>query len=280
MSKVIKRLLTFFIGIPLILAIVFLDFQNHLAMNIVIVTFGTLGCNELYNMLSTQSKMFPRWLLLTFSFLILASAYLFNLIGIDMILNIWVMIFEIIILMAIECLSAKTFEDSVKKIAFGGLALFYTGFMPTLISYITFIPVNATYYLVLFFLISFLTDSFAWFFGVLFGKNNRGFIAASPNKSIVGFAGGILATLIVSILVKIIFPEVFVGGYWKIVVVSIATSLAAIIGDLAESVIKRSTGIKDSGNLIPGRGGVLDSIDSLLIAGPVYYLCIYFLYLV
>lgn len=280
MSKVIKRLLTFFIGIPLILAIVFLEFKNHLAMNIVIITFGTLGANELYNMLSTQSKMFPRPLLLILNFLILASAYLFNLIGIDMILNIWVMIFEIMILMAIESLGAKTFEDSVKKIAFGALTLFYTGFMPTLISYITFIPENATYYLVLFFLISFLTDSFAWFFGVLFGKNNRGFIAASPNKSIVGFIGGILATLVVSILVKLIFPQVFTGPYWKIIVVSVATSLAAIVGDLAESVIKRSTGIKDSGNLIPGRGGVLDSIDSLLIAGPVYYLCIYFLYLV
>lgn len=280
MNKVVKRLLTFFIGIPLILGFVFFDYKSHLALNILIVVFGLLGTNEMYTMLSNQTKQFPKLLLMVFNFLILSSAYLFNLLGIDMILNIWVMIFEIIVLLAIECLSSKTFEDSVKKICFASFTLFYAGFMPTLIAYITFIPENATAFLVLFFLISFLTDSFAWLFGILFGKNNRGYIAASPNKSIVGFLGGIFATLFCSFLLSIWFPQYIPGPFWKIAIVSIATSLAAIVGDLAESVIKRSVGCKDSGNLIPGRGGVLDSIDSLLIAGPVYYLCIYFLFLV
>lgn len=280
MSKVIQRLLTFFIGVPLVLAMVLFDYKNHLLLNLVICLFGILGTNELYTMLSKQSKMFPKWLLISFVFIIHLSAYLFNLIGIDMILNIWVMIFEIIILLAIESLTAKTFEESAKKLAYGAFTLFYTGFMVTLISYITFIPENATLFLVLFFMITFFTDSFAWFFGILFGKNNRGFIAASPNKSIVGFVGGILTTLISALVLKYFFPTVFFGPYWKMAIVSIGTSFGAIVGDLAESVIKRSCAIKDSGSLIPGRGGILDSIDSLLIAGPIYYLCIYFLYLV
>lgn len=279
MSKVIKRLLTFFIGIPLVLALVMVEYKNHLAMNAVIVLFAILGSLEVQNMLSKQSKMFPKWLLTTFVAIIPLMAYIFTLINIDMILTIWILIFEVIILMGIESLSQKTFEDSAKKISFAALTLFYTGFMPTLISYITFIPNNSSYFLALFFIIVFMTDSFAWLFGVLFGKGTRGFVAASPNKSLVGFIGGVLGTLIVSVLIKMIFPQVFIGAYWKIIVISLFTSFGAIIGDLIESVIKRSCDVKDSGTLIPGRGGVLDSIDSIIIAGPIFYLCVYYLYL-
>lgn len=279
MSKVVQRLLTFFIGIPLILAIIMIEAYNHIAMNLVIFVFALLGSLELHNMLSKQSKMFPKWILSIFVVLLLILSYVFNLVGIDMILTIWVLIFEIIILMAIECFSQKTFEDSVKKLSFASLILFYTGFMPTLISYITFIPANSTYYVALFFIIVFMTDSFAWLFGVLFGKSTRGIVAASPNKSLVGFIGGVLGTLAVSVLIKVIFPEVFAGPYWKMIVLSLMTSFGAIIGDLVESVIKRSCDVKDSGYLIPGRGGILDSIDSLIIAGPIFYLFIHFLYL-
>ena len=109
---------------------------------------------------------------------------------------------EIIILFSIEGLFSKTFENSTKKLSFSILILFYCGFMITLLSYIAFIPQYATYYLVLFFIQVFMTDSFAWFFGVLFGKNNRGLFAASPNKSIVGFIGGIFGSIVCSLILK------------------------------------------------------------------------------
>ncbi|MCQ2589702.1 MAG: phosphatidate cytidylyltransferase [Treponema sp.] len=280
MSKTVKRLLTFFIGIPLVLGLVLLEYRNHLALNFVIAVFALLGSLELYNIFSKQAELFPKWLISLFTVSLPIFAYIFNQLNIDMILTIWIMIFEIIFLMGIESLTAKTFENSLKKIAFSALILFYVGFMPTLISYITFIPNNSTYFIILFLLIVFMTDSFAWFFGILFGKGTRGYIAASPNKSLVGFIGGILTTLILAIGMKHLFPQVFVGPHWKMIVISLATSFAAIVGDLIESVFKRSSEIKDSGNIIPGRGGILDSIDSLIIGGPVFYLCIHFLYLV
>ena len=62
------------------------------------------------------------------------------------------------------------------------------------------------------------------------------------------------------------------------VILALITTLAAIVGDLIESVFKRSLNIKDSGNIIPGRGGILDSTDSILIAAPIFYIGIYFIY--
>ena len=124
-----------------------------------------------------------------------------------------------------------------------------------------------------------MTDSGAWFFGVLFGKSTRGFFKASPNKSLVGFFGGIITAIACGILFKFIFPTVFFGSIWKIVLVSFTTALAAIIGDLIESVFKRSLGVKDSGTIIPGRGGLLDCLDSLILGAPIFYIGIHFLYL-
>jgi phosphatidate cytidylyltransferase len=109
------------------------------------------------------------------------------------------------------------------------------------------------------------------------GKNNRGIIKASPNKSILGFIGGFLGSIAVGILAYFIFFDIF-GHLLKMIILGFITALAAIIGDLAESVMKRSAQIKDSGNVIPGRGGILDSIDSIIFAAPAYYITIQFLF--
>ena len=121
-------------------------------------------------------------------------------------------------------------------------------------------------------------DSFAWFFGILFGKSTRGFVAASPNKSLVGFIGGIIGSLGCGFVLKYFFPAAISISNLNLVILGIITSVSAIIGDLIESVFKRSCDIKDSGNLIPGRGGVLDSIDSVVIAAPIFYIGYNFLF--
>ena len=122
------------------------------------------------------------------------------------------------------------------------------------------------------------TDSLAWFFGMLFGKKNRGLIKASPNKSIAGFVGGVFGTIIVVFIITRFIPlfnQYFSHiSNFEIFFITFITSLFAIIGDLIESVFKRSANIKDSGNLIPGRGGILDSVDSMLLAAPVFYLLV------
>ncbi len=277
MSKVCKRLLTFFIGIPLVLLIVFFDFGNHLLLNVIVSIFSLLAANEFYNMLSPKSKLFPKPLILIETIILPLSAYVFVLTDISLNVSSWLFTFEVFVFMAIECFSAKDFKDSINKIAFSALIVFYCGFMITFITKMTVLK-NAVYFIALYFLLVFICDSAAWFFGILFGKNNRGIVAASPNKSLIGFIGGIVAAIASGFLFKFFFPEILPGSYWKILVVSFVTAIAGITGDLVESVFKRSCEVKDSGNIIPGRGGVLDSIDSLLIAAPIYYISVHFLF--
>jgi phosphatidate cytidylyltransferase len=129
--------------------------------------------------------------------------------------------------------------------------------------------------ILVFLLMVFANDSLAWAAGMLFGKGNRGIIAASPNKSIAGFIGGLIAAVLAGIGGAYFLPGAFVSRYLHPVfaggLLGFLTGAAGSLGDLAESALKRSSGIKDSGALIPGRGGVLDSIDSVALAAPVFY---------
>jgi len=135
---------------------------------------------------------------------------------------------------------------------------------------------EASVVIMVYFLVVFLNDSAAWAAGMLLGKNNKGYVAASPTKSLAGFIGGLSASLLTGIAAPLFFP----GAFTPKVIPSVAagallglvTGCAAILGDLGESALKRSASVKDSGTLIIGRGGALDSIDSLALAAPVYYI--------
>ena len=129
---------------------------------------------------------------------------------------------------------------------------------------------NATWYILLFFLLVFSSDTFAFFCGMAFGRSNKGIIKVSPNKSIAGFIGGLLVPSVFGALSAILFPEVFAYGAAKGFILGLGTAALGVVGDLIESSFKRSAEVKDSGTLIPGRGGILDSVDSIIMAAPVY----------
>ncbi|MCR4734634.1 MAG: phosphatidate cytidylyltransferase [Treponema sp.] len=277
MNKVVSRLFTFFIGVPLVLFIVFFDYMNHLPLNIALSIFSVIGSNELYQMLEKKKKLFPKEFILISTALLTYIAYAFILCGRSLEITPWIFTIEVVLFMGAEVFSAKTFEHSISKIAYSSFIVFYCGFMMTFISRMTVLP-NSKYIISLFLIFVFMCDSAAWFFGILFGKNNRGIIAASPNKSIVGFIGGILGSIASGLVFKLIFPEIITCSYINLIFIGLLTALAGIVGDLIESVLKRSCDVKDSGKLIPGRGGVLDSIDSILVAAPVFYIAYTFLF--
>lgn len=115
-----------------------------------------------------------------------------------------------------------------------------------------------------------LADSGAYFVGRKLGKNKLA-PAISPGKTIEGAAGGIVIAMIFSVIVMFCLPVSF-NGWQKIafILMSLIAAMLSIAGDLYESLIKRHAGVKDSGNLFPGHGGVLDRIDGL-IAGSTFF---------
>ncbi len=167
---------------------------------------------------------------------------------------------------------SKPFEKSIQRVCSAVFVIFYPGLLLSFISAMTRWP-SASNIIAVFLLMVFLCDSLAWLFGILFGKGNRGFVPASPNKSIVGFIGGLIAATAAGFLAFKLFPSAFGKSLNGSLITGFCTGLAAIVGDLIESIFKRSAEVKDSGALILGRGGILDSIDSILFAAPVFYLC-------
>jgi phosphatidate cytidylyltransferase len=111
-------------------------------------------------------------------------------------------------------------------------------------------------------------DTAAYYAGRAFGRHKLAPIV-SPGKSWEGAAASVLG----SVLFGVIYLEYFVKNlnWWQIVILAVAGNIAGQFGDLAESAIKRGAGLKDSGNLLPGHGGMLDRVDSNLFTLPVVY---------
>jgi phosphatidate cytidylyltransferase len=113
-------------------------------------------------------------------------------------------------------------------------------------------------------------DSGAYFAGRAFGKHKLA-PTISPGKSIEGVFGGFLACLILSYFAAAYFRT---SNDVTFIALSLFVAFISVYGDLFESLIKRRAGVKDSGNILPGHGGMLDRIDSLIAAGPVFVACL------
>lgn len=111
------------------------------------------------------------------------------------------------------------------------------------------------------------TDSGAYFIGRAFGKRKL-WPEISPNKTVEGFFGGITCAVIVAVLFLLFSETINDIGIVYFIIVTIILSIFGQIGDLVESAFKRYYNVKDSGNLLPGHGGILDRFDSLLFVLP------------
>ncbi|QVQ51688.1 phosphatidate cytidylyltransferase [Spiractinospora alimapuensis] len=122
--------------------------------------------------------------------------------------------------------------------------------------------------LIVFIIVTIASDIGGYFAGIFFGRHKMA-PTISPNKTWEGFAGSMLTCVVAGVLSVVLLLD---GAYWAGIVLGAAVCVAAILGDLIESVIKRDTGVKDMGSFLPGHGGLLDRLDSLLVAGPVAWL--------
>lgn len=125
------------------------------------------------------------------------------------------------------------------------------------------------YFIIIPFVMAFLSDTGAYFAGKYLGKHKLAPVI-SPNKTVEGVIGGVLGAILGMLIYGLILDLAFgfTVNYLYAVLYGLIGSVAAVFGDLCFSVIKRQTGIKDYGNLIPGHGGILDRFDSMMIVGP------------
>ena len=176
--------------------------------------------------------------------------------------NIW--IFSVSILSICLLSFYEWIKNDFKNNYFGFLLIFNFGFWSI---FYAVIDNSAFVFYALIILNTALFDSFAYLVGSNFGKT---YIAKgiSPNKTLEGFIGGLIASVSLGCLAGYIFDM------YILIIIFVIGSIFAFIGDLLISYFKRQSGVKDTGTILPGHGGVLDRVDSHLLATPILILII------
>ncbi|MCL2760663.1 MAG: phosphatidate cytidylyltransferase [Desulfuromonadales bacterium] len=169
------------------------------------------------------------------------------------------------------------FKDIKQVAAEAGIFVFGLIYIPLLLGYLVLCRAGSygAYWIFLMLCIVMSGDSAAYFIGCKFGKHKL-YPVVSPNKSIEGAIGGLVGSLAGAFIFRMLFfpelPVLLCGA------TAVVAGAFGQIGDLFESLIKRSCGVKDSGKIVPGHGGILDRLDSILFAAPVIWLASVILY--
>lgn len=269
MTNTAKRLILFLVAVPTIIALIlFLPYFEYLAVIILLSAIGILCGIELRTMLMKVAPPLPIWSAVLPGVVpllawVINMGWLFPMSGtIALIIGVaWAL-----------ADAAFAREAELKKgfvrISSRLLLVMYPGWLLWWMSRLTWFE-DARFILLFFALTIFSNDSTAWLFGVCFGRKRKLF-AVSPNKSLEGFIGGTLGSMIVVLCFSRFFPEIFTQPLWQLILFALLIAATTFLGDLAESALKRAVDIKDSGRIIFGRGGMLDSVDSLLYTAPFF----------
>lgn len=261
-SSLWKRAVVILIFAPLLTGIFW---KRGITLFLFLAAVNFLGQRELYLMLK-DSLRFPQFLIIFVTgFLLLSGAFW---VGADHLVAI--LTISLILNFIIEIVS-KT-DRKLRNVTLSLFATVYPAVFITFLFRIEHLPL--TFYgpdrrlilLVILFAVWFF-DVGSYLAGSFFGRH-RFFPDISPKKTIEGFIGGIISVLIMGTVMGSI---VSTSSRGHVLTIAILSGLAGQVGDLSESIIKRNLHCKDSSNLIPGHGGILDRFDSLFFAGPVVY---------
>lgn len=259
----IKRITSGLLGFPLVLAIFLIG--NKLVVDIALVIIALLAMNEYFNAIAKVSKP-VRWVgyLSCFS---IAIIHLVPQESLNMIVTLSVPTILIILFSQVVATEMRT---SFKDIAYTFIGIFYVVFFIMFVAFINGMP-NGKILIWYAILAAWGTDIFAYVVGKHFGKHK--FSKVSPKKSIEGCIGGTIGALILILIYTYVANKYWGMNYSYTFIIFIGTILSLVgqIGDFAASTIKRFVDIKDYSNLIPGHGGMLDRIDSLIFLAPFAY---------
>ena len=261
----LKRLTSALLGFPLV--IVVLLFGNKYVIDVVMSIVAIISLQEYFNAFKEYKTI--KWLgyviasLICFIHLI-PQEQLFSYIGLAIPIIIVALFVELVI---------KNLKINIIDITITLFGIFYV------VLFTMFIPLLAggengkilIWYAIF---AAWGSDTTAYIVGKTFKLGKHKFSKVSPNKSVEGCIAGILGAVVLSLVFTLCLDKfiLFKISYIKVLIVSIILSVIGQFGDFSASSIKRFTGIKDFGNLIPGHGGLLDRIDSLIFIAPFAYM--------
>jgi phosphatidate cytidylyltransferase len=254
-------------GLGLAVAWIILLFAGpHLLFCLVITAGGGLALYELLRMSSPQDERqyIPAVIALGIFPMLAASLW-----GIWALTSGLFLAFLLVIILTVA--AYPSLDNGLVFIARNWFGIFYIGFCGAHLILLRSFP-QGIYWLLILTAITVFSDTGAYYVGRLLGKEKL-YPALSPGKTRAGAVGGVFGGLLGGLVVAAIaFENV---NFAAIGLLSIILSIIGIVGDLIESLIKRVSGVKDSGQVLPGHGGLLDRCDSLLLTAPVLYYVLY-----
>lgn len=283
MDNLTQRVLTALVGVPLLCFIFYLGGVPFLILVLGIIFVGGL---EFFKLLEIKRISSGKWLGLISSLILGIAAYHGYL---------WLGVFFMATIFFILVLQLRK-RDLIDSITTIGTTLFgviYLGWFlshAVLLRNIGYIPQIKSYakeaqgledagffYLIFVVACTFLNDTGAYVVGKWKGKKKL-IPRISPGKTVEGTVGGIVFSTVTGLIVNLVFKSPL-EYHWALIF-GFIIGIVALLGDLVESLIKRSVGVKDSGVILPGHGGILDRFDSLILAFPVsYYLIVIYYWL-
>ena len=261
----LKRVSSALLGLPMVIIVLLLG--NKYVIDVVMSIITVIALQEYYNAFSKYKPI--KWIGYLTAILIcfihfINPEQLFTYIGLSIPLLIVALFIELVI---------KDLKISIIDIAITLFGIFYV------VLFTMFIPLLAgvqngkvlIWYAIF---AAWGTDTFAYIIGCTLKLGKHKFSKISPKKSIEGCIGGLLGGIIFSLIYTICINKfmAFDMSYLKILIISAILSIIGQFGDFAASSIKRFVNIKDYSNLIPGHGGILDRIDSLIFIAPFAYI--------
>ena len=260
----IKRITSGLLGFPLVLAVLLIG--NKIVVDIALAIIALLAMSEYFNAVEKVSKP-VRWLGYVSCFSI-AFIHIIPVESLNMVVTLAVPTILTILFAQVIATDMKT---NFKDIAYTFIGIFYVVFFMMFVALID--GMNNGKILIWYAIIAaWGTDIFAYVVGMAIGKHK--YTAVSPKKSIEGCIAGAAGAVIVSTIFMIISNNYWGTefSYGMIAIVSLALSLLSQIGDFVASSVKRFVDVKDYGNLLPGHGGMLDRLDSLVFIAPFLYM--------
>jgi phosphatidate cytidylyltransferase len=259
-----QRLITAIILIPIF--VLLLLKLSPIAFNTLILAFLLIGAWEWSGLMEIKKKWWRGvYAALIFAAVVMTSRY------IDVVMSA-ALIFWLLALLLVLIYPATSRWWGKDVICRGVMGVFV--FIPTfcalqfLHNTEIFGAHRGPYVLLYLFVLIWGADSGAYFAGKLWGKTKLA-PRVSPGKSWQGLAGALFLTVLIAPLFLYLFPAP-APTFWMVEALALVTVLFSVLGDLFESMLKRNAGVKDSGKLIPGHGGLLDRIDSLTAAAPIF----------